>query len=86
MTCEIFQGLPRYRFFSADTYGVAFQLSGIFLAVLGTSFFGGTAAVPGTTAKYGGTDFGGSRYCKILLSSIERKKLARQNRKIDFLY
>ena len=54
------QGLPRYRFFPADTYGVVFQLGGIFLAVPGT-------------AKYGGTDFGGSRYGKILLSSIERK-------------
>ena len=56
-----FQGLPRYRFFPADTYGVVFQLGGIFFAVPGTSFFGGTAAVrnmavpisavPGT-AKY----------------------------------
>ena len=44
-------GSSSVPFFPADTYGVVFQLGGIFLAVPGTSFFGGTAAVPGT-AKY----------------------------------
>ena len=65
-------GYSSVPFFSADTYGGVFQLGGIFLAVPGTSFFGGTdSVVPGTAKwggnflavmKYGGADFGGSRY------------------------
>ena len=57
-----FQGTPRYRF-SRRTHTVHyFNLAVFFLAVPGTAKYGGNFLA---VMKYGGTDFGGSRYCEI---------------------
>ena len=55
-------GYSSVRRFSADIDGAVFQLGGIFLAVPGTPKNGGTFLA---VMKYGGTDFGSSRYCEI---------------------